>query len=84
MRSSPNHRGVDDAQAIQARGKWIRGAIDPACRGRSQVDGRQLWQMYTDQGLKLQTADNAVEAGIYRVWERLSAGRLKVLKSPKQ
>ena len=29
-------------------------------------------------------ADNAVEAGIYRVWQRLSSGRLKVFKSVQQ
>ena len=72
------------ATAIQARGAWIPGSIDPASRGRSQVDGRQLLQMYTDLGLKLNMADNAVEAGIYRVWQRLSSGRLKVCKSLQQ
>ncbi|MCW5978454.1 MAG: terminase family protein [Bryobacteraceae bacterium] len=69
------------AAAIRARGAWLQGAIDPAARGRSQVDGRQLLQMYTDLGLRLAMADNAVEAGIYRVWERLSSGRLKVFQS---
>ena len=69
------------ADAIRARGKWIQGAIDPASRGRSQVDGRQLLQMYTDLGLKLVMADNSVETGIYRVWQRLSAGRLRVAQS---
>jgi hypothetical protein len=72
------------AAAILERGKWIRGAIDPASRGRTQTDGRQLLQMYTDLGLDLTMADNAVEAGIYRVWERLSSGRLKVFKSMQQ
>ena len=69
------------ASAIQARGKWIRGAIDPASRGRTQTDGRQLLQMYVDLGLELTMAENAVEAGIYRVWQRLSTGRLKVFRS---
>lgn len=68
-------------QAIQARGAWIQGAIDPASRGRSQVDGRKLLQMYTDLGLRLSMAQNAVEAGIYKVWQRLSSGRLKVFAS---
>ena len=27
------------AQAIKARGSWIHGVVDPAARGRSQVDG---------------------------------------------
>lgn len=69
------------AEAIKARGAWIPGVIDPASRGRTQADGSQLIQMYTDLGLNLETAQNAVEAGIYEVWQRLSTGRLKVFKS---
>jgi hypothetical protein len=67
--------------AIQARGNWIHGAIDPASRGRSQKDGEQLLQSYQDLGLNLALADNGVESGIYDVWERMSTGRLKVFKS---
>lgn len=69
------------AAAIHGRGKWIPGAIDPASRGRTQDDGQQLLVQYRDLGLELAEADNAVEAGIYAVWERLSTGRLKVFKS---
>ncbi len=36
---------------------------------------------YRDLGLELTEADNAVEAGIYAVWERLSGGRLKVVRT---
>lgn len=67
--------------AIKARGDWIHGAIDPASRGRSQKDGEQLLQSYTDLGLHIAPADNGVESGLYDVWERLSTGRLKVFKS---
>ncbi len=67
--------------AIQARGKWLRGAIDPAARGRSQTDGRQLLKVYQDLGLNLAIADNAVEAGIYEVWMRMATGRLKIFMS---
>lgn len=67
--------------AIKARGDWIPGAIDPAARGRGQKDGEQLLQDYTDLGLDLLDATNAVESGIYKVWMRLSTGRLKVFKS---
>lgn len=66
------------ATAIKARGDWIPGVIDPAARGRSQVDGTQLIEAYRQLGLKLQPADNAVEAGIYAVWERLSTARLRI------
>lgn len=66
------------ASAIKARGDWIPGLIDPAARGRAQTDGEQLIETYRQLGLKLTPAVNAVESGIYAVWERLSTGRLKV------
>ncbi len=69
------------AQAIKARGPWIPGVIDPASRGRAQHDGLQMLETYKGLGLDLETADNAREAGIYAVWERLSSGRLKVFQS---
>ena len=69
------------ASSIRARGSWIPGVIDPAARGRSQADGQQLIKIYQDLGLLLSPADNAVEAGIYAMWERLSQGRLKVFRS---
>jgi phage terminase large subunit-like protein len=72
---------VVHAEAVKARGKWIPGVIDPAARGRSQIDGRQLIAMYRQLGLELTEADNAVEAGIYQVMTRLGSGRLKVFKS---
>lgn len=69
------------ATAIKARGEWIPGVIDPAARGRQQKDGEQLLQNYLDLGLNLTPAVNAVEAGLYDVWERLSTGRLKVFRT---
>lgn len=69
------------ATAIRARGDWIPGAIDPAARGRSQKDGEQLMAQYQELGLTLVLANNAIEAGIYEVWERLSTGRLKVFRT---
>lgn len=69
------------AAAIKSRGPWINGVIDPAARGRAQADGSQLFSLYVDLGLRLSSADNAVEAGIYDVWTRLSSGRLKVFKT---
>lgn len=67
------------ASAIKARGP-LPGAIDPASKGRTQTDGRQLIQLYREQGLELVEAKNAVEAGIFETWERLSTGRLKVFR----
>lgn len=69
------------ATAIRARGDWIPGLIDPAARGRAQKDGEQLIETYRALQLHLVPAQNAVEAGIYSVWERLSTGRLKVFKT---
>jgi hypothetical protein len=82
---SEHYRGeaepVIHAEAIKARGTWIRGAIDPASRGRNQIDGRNLLDMYRQLGLDLTEADNAVEAGIYNIVSRLTSGRLKIFKS---
>ena len=71
------------ATAIKARGAWIPGVIDPAANGRAQKDGEQLMAIYTGEecGLKLLPANNAVEAGIYAVWSRMTTGRLKVFRS---
>lgn len=57
------------------------GTIDPASRGRGQKDGEQLLQSYIDLGLMLTPAENGVEAGLFKVWERLSTGRLKVFRT---
>lgn len=65
------------AAAMKARGAWMRGVIDPASRGRSQIDGEKLFEQYTALGLKLTKADNSVESGLYEVWSRLQTNRLK-------
>jgi phage terminase large subunit-like protein len=81
---SEHYRGQAEpsvhAEGIRARGDWIPGVIDPAARGRSQRDGEQLLQNYRDLGLKLTPADNAVESGLYDVWEMMSGGRFKVFR----
>lgn len=66
------------ASAIKTRGEWIKGVIDPAARGRSQIDGEQLLAMYKQNGLILTIADNSVEAGLYDCWQGLSTGKIKV------
>lgn len=82
---SQHYRGEAEpavhAAAIKARGPWLPGRIDPAARGRGQRDGEQLMQDYQDLGLDILPAINAVESGIYKVWMRLSTGRLKVFQS---
>lgn len=64
--------------AIKARGEWIPGLIDPSAGGSNIKDGSQLMAEYTDLGLNLTPANNAVEAGIYAVWTRLVTGRIKI------
>lgn len=67
------------AAAIKGRGSWIHGVIDPASRGRSQVDGQQLMDIYKNKhGLTLFPAKNEVESGIANVWQLFSTGKLKI------
>lgn len=66
------------AAAINARGAWIPGVIDPAARARAQKDGEQLIAIYREHGLQIDIANNAVSAGIEEVRQRLGQGRLKV------
>lgn len=69
------------ALSIKAKGDWLTGVIDPAARGRNQKDGVQLLQSYTDLGLNLEVAANAVESGLMDVWTLMISGRFKVLES---
>ena len=58
---------VVHAAAIKTRGEWIRGAIDPASKGSSQKDGKQLKAEYQSLGLILIDANNELEAGLIAV-----------------
>jgi len=82
---SEHYRGQAEppvhASAIKARGSWIHGAIDPASRGGSQANGVKLLSLYEKNGLHLEMANNAVEAGILEVYQRLSEGRLKIFNT---
>jgi len=69
------------ADGIRARGKWLRGVIDPAAQGSNQVDGSRLLDLYRALDLDLEPADHAVESGIYECWNRFATGRLKVFES---
>ena len=69
------------AQAIKMRGDWIPGVIDPASDQANQKDGERLLTLYQANGLKLKPADNAREAGIYKVFTLMSQGRLKVFST---
>ncbi len=69
------------AEAVKSRGDWLKGVIDPAARGRSQVDGRQLLNEYEKLGLDLTIANNAVHVGIQTVWQAMISGKLKIMRS---
>lgn len=69
------------AHAIKSRGEWVPGVIDPASRGRSQVDGKRLFQDYKELGLDLRTAKNESESGILAIQQRLTFGKLRVYKT---
>lgn len=71
---------VVHANNIKLRGDWIKGVSDPS-KGTSLKDGEKVLEIY--QGLLpgLHPADNAVEAGIFDVWVRMTTGRLKVFRS---
>lgn len=68
------------AMHLKAKGgDWMLGVIDPASAGSSQLDGQKLLRIYRAPplSLKLREANNEREAGITRIWQRLSAGTLK-------
>lgn len=69
------------AAGVKARGQELRGVIDPAANGRSQIDGQKLIDLYRKCGLRLVNANNEVESGIFQVWSGLSNGRIKVFKT---
>lgn len=68
--------------AIKARGSWIPGVVDPyALGGGRGKDGEAFFEAYVKHGLNLEIANNAVEAGIQEVYQRLSTGRLKIFRT---
>ncbi|MCP3683278.1 MAG: hypothetical protein GY861_11370 [bacterium] len=67
--------------SINARGDWIPGVIDPASRGRGQSDGKKLFKEYRQLGLNIRKADNAVQAGLTKVWNLLSTGKIKIFET---
>lgn len=69
-------------EGIRSRGAWIPGVIDPAAEKLiNPTDGRSLFSYYVDSGLDLALANNAVEAGLFKTWNLLSTGNLKVFSN---
>jgi phage terminase large subunit-like protein len=69
------------ATNIKSRGDWINGVSDPAARQSNQNDGTKLFEEYRKLGLNLYVADNAVEAGLFDVYQGFVAGEIKIFKS---
>lgn len=67
--------------AIKARGSWIPGVGDAAALIVTAHDAVQLIAQYRKAGLDITLPDKSVESGLYRTWELLSQGRLKVFAS---
>lgn len=67
------------AAAFKARGEWIPGVGDAA--DVLDHDRMQFLTLYQRHGLDVVLPDKAVEAGIQDVYDRLSAGKLKVFAS---
>ena len=67
------------AEAIKSRGAWIPGVGDAA--DVLDHDRTQFLALYRRHGLTLDLPDKAVETGIQSVYDRLSAGKLKVFAS---
>lgn len=68
--------------AVKSRGDWIKGVIDPyALGGGRGKDGEAFFEAYLKAGLDLMIANNAVEAGIQEVYQRLSTGKIKIFSN---
>lgn len=69
------------ATAIKARGAWVPGVVDPSARNRSPTDGQRLFTQYTELGLNLVPAKNAVESGICRIQQMFAEDRIRVFST---
>jgi hypothetical protein len=76
------YRGQADpavhAAAINRRGAWIEGVIDPAAQKARGLDGELLIDVYRGLGLKVNKADNSVVTGLIKTWDMLSTQQLRV------
>jgi hypothetical protein len=70
----PRNAPRNHSAAIQSRGAWIPGVVDPA-------SAYHQLQPFDSLGLDLSHADNNVETGILAVFELMATGRLRVFRS---
>ena len=65
---------------IKARGAWMKGIADPSGGGR-QDDGKQLIEIFRNNGLDLTKGDNAFIPGITRNSNMFQNGTLKITEN---
>lgn len=63
--------------AMRARGD-VPAVGDPAGQSANARDGKSLLEVYEAAGLRIEKADNDVEAGLLAMLERLREGKLRV------
>jgi phage terminase large subunit-like protein len=66
-------------EAIRRKGAWIPGVIDPSAL-KKQSESATWLDTYQSFGLNLETANNAVDAGIIKMVNMFNDGRLKVMR----
>jgi hypothetical protein len=67
--------------AINTRGKWIPGVIDPAAQAARGHAGDLLLDLYRELGLVVEKADNAVVPGLVKCWDMLSTQQLRIFST---
>ena len=68
------------AQAIKLRGDWQTGVCDPSAEGKT-IEGKKIVDIYRGLGLNLVYADNAVQAGIDAIIDRVVTGRINAFSN---
>lgn len=72
---------LNHANSLKSRGPWIKGAVDPASRAASVVDGRRVFTEYRKHGCLLTIADNSVEHGLNLVNTHIQGGTIKFFRT---
>lgn len=71
---------VIHAEAVKAKGKWIKGVCDPSGGGRRD-DGTMFVDHFRTLGLQLQPGVNALAPGIASIFNQFESGALKIFSN---
>lgn len=70
------------ASAVKQRGDWLIGAVDPKTSSEALKDsGKTLIEMYEREGLSLVLANNAVDPGIFSLYQAFASGMIKIFST---